>query len=365
MTSAGDTTRSEAVVPTDARVVNTGRGTVKCVVWDLDNTLWDGVLLEGDPVVLRRGLRSVIETLDRRGILNSVASRNDPDASEAKLRALGVREYFLHPQINWGAKSSSVRAIAAALNIGLDSIAFVDDEPFEREEVAFSLPKVRCIDARDALSIPGKPEFTPPFITDESSRRREMYAADLARTAAEQGFSGPKEEFLARLDMKLHIKAAEEADLQRAEELTVRTNQLNATGYTYSYDELNAFRASDRHKLLIGTLEDKYGAYGSVGLALTETMDTRWTIKLLLMSCRVMSRGVGAVMIIHLKRLAKRAGARLYAEFVDTGRNRMMYVSYRLGGFSEVARQEGSTLFEADLHAIPGFPTYIQVTTDE
>ena len=120
------------------------RGRVKCVVWDLDNTVWDGVLLEDREVRVRPAVLSLIETLDARGILHSVASRNDRELAIAQLDAFGLTDYFLYPQISWGSKSDAIAAIARDLNIGLDAIAFVDDQPFELEEVAFAHPPVLC-----------------------------------------------------------------------------------------------------------------------------------------------------------------------------------------------------------------------------
>src|SRR5205085_10443873 len=144
-----------------------------------------------------------------------------------------------------------------------------------------------------------------------------MYLADIERNKAEGEFIGPQEEFLASLKMKLTIAPAGEDDLQRAEELTVRTHQLNTTGYTYSYEELNAFRQSPAHKLLISSLEDKFGTYGTIGLALVERGAEVWRIKLLLMSCRVTSRGVGTIMMNYIMRQAKQANARLQADFIS------------------------------------------------
>lgn len=218
--------------------------TVKCVVWDLDNTVWDGVLLEDGDVTLRPAVVEVIRTLDERGILHSIASRNDHDAAMAKLTEFGIADYFLHPQIHWGNKSDSIRAVAEAINIGIDTLAFVDDQPFERDEVGFAHAQVLCIDALDAAAIPGLPEMRPRFVTADSRERRHLYRADIRRKHAEDAHQGTDEDFLASLGMRFTIAPAQERDLQRAEELTVRTNQLNATGYTYSYEELDAFRRS-------------------------------------------------------------------------------------------------------------------------
>lgn len=341
------------------------RSTVKCVVWDLDNTLWDNVLLEDKQVTLRSGVLDVIKALDGRGILHSIASRNDYATAMSKLEQFGVSEYFLYPQINWDSKSSSIKAIARALNIGLDTLAFIDDQPFEREEVAFSCPQVLCIDSACIDEIPDLPEMSPRFITGASQVRRQMYRSDIERNKAEEEFTGSNEEFLATLRMVFTLAQAREEDLQRAEELTVRTHQLNTTGRTYSYEELDQFRQSPNHKLLVADLQDKYGTYGKIGLALIDCDEDIWTIRLLLMSCRVMSRGVGTIFMTHIMQLAHDAGVRLQADFISNERNRAMYVAYKFGGFKELQRDGELIIFEADLGRIQALPEYVTVHIDK
>lgn len=334
---------------------------IKCVVWDLDNTIWDGVLLEDGRVSLRDNVVAIIRTLDDRGILQSIASKNDYTTAMLELREFGLHEYFLYPQIGWSSKVSFIETIAQSINIGLDTIAFIDDQPFEREEVSFSLPEVLCLDAADLDRLLEMPEMNPRFITEDSKMRRLMYISDMARSKVEEEFVGPKEAFLASLDMVLTIFPAKEEDLRRAEELTMRTNQLNTTGYTYSYDELNDLRQSEQHKLLMARLEDKYGTYGNIGLALVECREEVWTVKLLLMSCRVMSRGVGSIMLAHMMKLAKDRNVRLRAEFVPNGRNRMMDITYRLAGFYEFEKVGDLVVFEHDLASTQSFPDYVRV----
>lgn len=339
------------------------RKSVKCVIWDLDNTIWQGVLLEDSQVTLVPNIVRIVETLDSRGILQSIASKNDYGTAMAKLREFGIDQYFIYPQISWNAKSEAVRTIAKSINIGLDSLAFIDDQPFEREEVGFSIPDVLCIDAAELDGLLERPEFNPRFITADSKLRRQMYLSDIERNQAEKEFSGPQDEFLATLGLKFTLGPAREDDLQRAEELTMRTHQLNTTGYTYSYDELNQFRQSERHKLLIASLTDKYGSYGKIGLALVECGEEYWMMKLLLMSCRVMSRGVGTIMVNYILKLAKEAGVPLRAEFISTDRNRMMYITYKLGNFQVVSQTGDLTIFENDCSRIQGFPPYVEVET--
>lgn len=336
---------------------------VKCVVWDLDNTVWRGVLLEDATVALRPGVLDVIRGLDGRGILHSIASRNDPVTAMAKLAELGIEQYFLVPQIAWGSKVQSLQRIAKELNLGLDSLAFVDDDPVEREEVGTELPEVLCIDSADAETLLHRPETTPRIVTRDAALRRKTYVSDLQRRRAEEEFIGPKEEFLAGLQMVVSISPAREDDLARAEELTVRTHQLNATGYTYSYDELDHLRQSPDHLLLVAELTDKYGPYGAIGLSLVECGQKAWTVKLLLTSCRVASRGIGGIMISHIGRLAQARGVRLLAEFVPTSRNRMMYLTYKWTGFRQVGTRSGVVIFEHSLRDIPPFPPHVRVET--
>jgi FkbH-like protein len=334
---------------------------VKCLVWDLDNTLWDGVLLEDPQVVLRPEVAPIIRTLDERGILHSIASRNDPAMAMEKLEQFGLADYFLWPQINWNPKSTSIQTISERLSLGLDCFAFVDDQPFERAEVSFAHPKVLCIDAAGLGGIPDLKRMHPRFITEESKTRRLMYKSDVRRQEAEREFTGTNETFLANLGMEFTISTVSEEDLKRAEELTVRTHQLNTTGYTYSYDELDELRHSPDHLLLIAGLDDTFGSYGKIGLCVVELAPEAWTIKLLLMSCRVISRGVGTVLLTHLMKLAKQAGVTLRAEFVPTDRNRMMYVTYKFGGFQQIEDRGSSVLLEHNLSQIQEFPSYIRV----
>ncbi|HEX8337952.1 MAG TPA: HAD-IIIC family phosphatase [Pyrinomonadaceae bacterium] len=334
---------------------------IKCVVWDLDDTLWRGVLLEGDAVELRENVADIVRTLDGRGVLQSVASRNDHEQALGKLREFGLEEFFLYPQINWNSKRASIARIAELLNIGLDAVAFIDDQPFEREEVAYSLPQVLCLDAAHLDRLLELPRLNPRFVTEDSRARRRMYLEDIERRRVEDEFVGSKEEFLAGLGMVFTIARATREDLQRAEELTLRTNQLNTTGRHYSYDELDRFRESPRHLLLLTALRDKFGSYGKTGLALVECGEEAWTIKLLLMSCRVMSRNVGAVLLGHVMRLAAGAGVTLRADFVPNERNRMMYVTYKFAGFKEARRDGALTVLEHDLRRVPAAPSYVRV----
>ena len=333
---------------------------IKCVVWDLDNTLWNGVLSEGDDVKLREGITEIFKTLDERGILQSIASKNNFDDAYKKLEELGVAEYFLYPQINWNPKSEGIKKISQSLNLGLDSFAFVDDSPFEREEILSADERILVIDAADIDKIVSMERMIPKFITEDTKNRRKMYIADSKRKQEEQEFTGDNTEFLKSLGMKLTISPVTEHDLQRAYELTVRTHQLNSTGYTYSYEELQSFINSEDHIFLIAQLTDKFGDYGKIGLILVENTDVL-RIKLLLMSCRVMSRGVGSAILIYLAKLKEKLNKPMFAEFKTTDRNRIMYITYKIMGFDEIEDNDGDVLLEYTSEESKEFPSYFEV----
>lgn len=337
------------------------RGKIKCVIWDLDHTLWSGILSEGDQVALTQDVKNIIETLDSRGILQSVASKNNAEPVMEKLEEFGLSEYFLYPQIGWQAKSQSIQRIADNINIGKDTLLFIDDQPFEREEVSSVHPEVSCADVNIIPELLSLPALNPRFITDESKMRRQMYMNDSRRNKFEESFEGPKEAFLDSLDLEFTIDFAKEQDLQRLEELVARTNQLNTTGRIYNYEELDAFRLSDEYIMLTCSLNDKYGSYGKIGLALIHIQQDSWTIIALLMSCRVMARGVGSVLLNYIINSARLASKRLIAEMIPNNRNRQMQVTYRFTGFQISHQEDKIEYYEHPLKEEVSYPDYVAV----
>lgn len=335
---------------------------IKCVIWDLDNTLWEGVLAEGGGQALRPGAGEAVRELDRRGIVQSVSSKNDPSAAMGRLAAFGLEDYFLCPQISWNPKSGGVQAILSALNIKPEAAAFVDDSPFERDEVRRVLPALHPYDGADLTQMLALPEFQVPFITQDAANRRSMYRADLARQDAESVFEGNADDFLKTLHMRLSISPVTEPDLQRVEELTVRTHQLNSTGYTYSYEELAALSRDPRYIFLICELSDDYGDSGKVGLLLLENGGDALRLKLLIVSCRVMSRGIGTALLCHATQLAARLRKKLLAEYLETEYNRIMYITYKLAGFEDVEEDGGRVLLRFAQDAPLPFPDYLDVS---
>ncbi|MEU6718034.1 HAD-IIIC family phosphatase [Nonomuraea sp. NPDC046802] len=305
--------------------------TVKCLVWDLDETLWKGTLLEKDQVTVSQEVRRVLSELDGRGILHSVASKNDPDHAWSRLSALGLAHCFVVPEIGWGTKSAAIRRIADQLGFASHTMAFIDDQPAERAEVAYHLPDVLCLPAEQVSNLPELPEFRP-VVTAESRHRREMYRTSLRRSAAHEEFAGPEEDFLRSLRMVLRVTDASEENLDRVEELTSRTSQMNATGVHYSKTTLLSLLERPTHDVLVASLTDRFGSHGSIALILLERGPAAWRLKLLAASCRVVSFGVGSVLLSWLGTQAAQAGVHLIADFCRTERNRMMWVAYRFMG---------------------------------
>ncbi|HTJ66851.1 MAG TPA: HAD-IIIC family phosphatase [Actinospica sp.] len=332
-----------------------GTTAVKCVVWDLDGTVWDGTLLEGDSPELRPGVLDTLVELDRRGILHSVASRNDHDQAWQHLEKLGVAEYFLHPQIGWGRKPDSVQAIVDAFGFAADTFAFIDDQPVEIAEMEMRQQDVRCYAAAEAARLPDLPEFTPDSVTAESANRRASYRAIAAREQARAEFQGPDEDFLVSLEIEMSIVRATSADLDRLSELTVRTSQLNATGIPYSREQLDELSTDPAHAVLAVSMRDRFGSHGAIGVMLLDLHPKAWRLRLLTTSCRVMSFGAGSVLLRWLTGRAAEAGVHLAADLRRTGRNRQMEIAYAFAGFEPIACDCLETADEEGLlHLVPG-----------
>ncbi|MFH8470760.1 HAD-IIIC family phosphatase [Streptomyces sp. NPDC017991] len=338
--------------------------TVKCLVWDLDDTLWDGVVLEGDRPRPFAVAVETLRTLDRRGILHAVASRGHPQTSAAHLAHHDLAELFSAVEIGWGSKSDAVDRIARALGLALDAVAFVDNDPVERAEVAAVHPGIRCYRADQLDELPDRPEFNPEFVTDEARQRRRLYRVERHRTWAEQEFEGSRGEFLASLDLTMTVRRASEGDLARAHELTVRTHQLNTTGRTFDMTELRHLSASPGHEVLVAGLRDRFGSYGTIGLAVSELAGADSVLLLLLTSCRVLSRGVGAVLLDHVVHRAVGAGLRPVARFVSTPVNQAMLVTLRFAGFEVVERHGDRMVLAVDPdRPRPRGPRHVRVVT--
>ena len=317
--------------------------TCKCVVWDLDNTLWDGTLVEDGPdgVRLRDGVANVIKELDTKGILQSVASKNTREDALARLEAFGLADYFLYPQVHWQPKSGSITAIARALNIGLDSLMFVDDQEFERQEVSSACPSVRTLDARHAQRIPAMPEFDVP-VTQESRTRRAMYRQEEQRVQLERAYTGDYVSFLKQCDIRVEWSPLQDSNLQRVYELAQRTNQMNFSGNRYSVDALNRLIADTGADTYVLRCRDRFGSYGIVGFAVVDLRESKLVD--LMFSCRVQGKRVEHAFLAWLLRRHLPTGTRDFlATLRKTPKNAPSAAVFPEMGFEEDGVADGVT----------------------
>jgi FkbH-like protein len=317
------------------------KGTIKCVVWDLDNTLWDGVLLEDGPrgVRLRERVMNVIRTTDERGVIHSIASKNNQADVLPLLRELGVDAYFLYPQIAWTPKSESIRRIAKQLNFGLDSILFVDDQAFEIEEVRAALPEVTVIDAARCEEIAQRAEFQAPP-TQESRRRRQMYREQQQREAERGSYEGDYFGFLRACAIELAVRPLNEENLRRVYELAQRTNQMNFSGNRYEVEELRAIFMREELSGVVIACRDRFGDYGIVGFVV---VDTRLPCLIdLMFSCRVQAKRVEhAVLAFLLRRYAPNDTRDFFAKYRRTERNAAAGKVFEEMGFEGTGESDG------------------------
>ncbi|MBQ7922616.1 MAG: HAD-IIIC family phosphatase [Clostridia bacterium] len=278
---------------------------VKCVVWDLDNTLWSGTLIEtenSDMLELKPGIRELMEKLDERGIIQSVASKNEYDAAMAVLVKLGAADYFLYPQIHWNPKSGSIKAIAESLNIGIDTFAFIDDTAFEREEVRSTYPQVRVYDVTEIASLLPRPEFDVP-VTAESKNRRAMYRAEEKRNSLMKAGQTDIVEFLKKCNLRIHLfEPITEEEKLRCYELIVRTNQLNMTGRKHTAEEFANVLNRPEHRNFTFSCADDFGEYGIVGFGQYRVENKTLMFTEFAMSCRVAGKFVESALFAELLR---------------------------------------------------------------
>ena len=336
---------------------------VKLVIWDLDNTVWDGILAENGPegIRLRPDVVRTLKALDARGILHSAASKNDSEPALAALERFGLADYFLAPQIGWGPKSAMIRAVAEDLGLGLDSVAFVDDAAWERGEVAAALPAVRVYRESDAARLPERPEFSPP-LSAESGRRRESYRAELVRRGRQAAFGTNLDAFLRDCGLRLELfRPEDETAIVRCRELVQRTNRLTLAGRRYDEGAFAALLASSEAWAV--KCRDRFGDYGTVGFLAVRVSDASAELAEFVMSCRVAGKRCEERLLVWLaERTADRGCRALVADAVDTGRNGALLAA--LGALPFVVTREGNRvrhLLALPARDLPRVPVALEV----
>jgi FkbH-like protein len=316
----------------------------KCLVVDLDNTLWGGVIGddgiggiaigEGSPVgEAHLRLQRYIKQLKARGIVLAVCSKNELETAEQVFREhpdmLLRRDDFAVFLANWNDKAANIRAIANQLNLGLSSIVFLDDNPAERARVREALPMVAVPElpedpARYVGCLEGQGYFEALKFTKEDTERADQYAAN-ERRAELQSASTSMDDYLKSLEMKMVYGPIRPVDVERSAQLIGKTNQFNTTTIRYSLDRVREFSTAAAALTLQCRLEDRFGDNGLVSVMILEGENPQsetMSIRSWVMSCRVFGRGLEQEMMNAVVEEAKARGVRhLIGEFVPTDRN--------------------------------------------
>jgi methoxymalonate biosynthesis protein len=345
---------------------------IKCIVWDIDNTLLDGVYLEStdqpppaDPV-----LAAVLAELSGRGILQALASRNPPEAADYVRLATGAD--FAAAECGWGSKAAAIGRIAAELDVPADAVAFVDDDMLERAEVAAALPEVLVLTPEDAAEAADWPQFSPAVVTAEARRRGQLYAERRRRQAAATAFGGSRDEFLRRVGTRISVAAAAPADLPRLHELSIRTHQLNSGGQPVTQTDLAGLLGSPLHQVAALRLADDFGDDGLVGAAILAGNGARqdaqfvMTAPLVMMSCRALGRGALDALLAWMCRAAAQAGAtELAVPCLVTDRNVPMRLALAAAGLRAdpgAVAADGRAIFTRSLAGeLPALPDWVTV----
>jgi FkbH-like protein len=357
----------------------------KVLCTDLDNTLWGGVLGEDGADGIASGsafpgncyldYQRYLKQLSSRGILLAIVSKNnEADVREAfttRSADLAVSlDDFVACKIGWNEKSESFRELAQELSLGLDSFVFVDDNPVECEAIQLQLPEVAVVKASiqepwklvEILS--GQSFFDAFLVTDDDVNRLNEYKAQTQRAELASS-AGSRDDFLASLEIVCTFQSALQAPLARAVQLLAKTNQFNLTTRRHSAAEVEAFAANGQ--AVVVRVRDRFGDAGVVGLALARKQGDSCIVDSLLLSCRVIGRGIETALLAFVAGHALKSGARkLVGEFIATAKNAPCANFYTDHGFVQRSgaetRDSGTVFYELDLTAsVPMVPEWIKM----
>ena len=342
--------------------------TRKCIVLDLDGTLWGGIAgelgIEGiqlgpsAPGVEYVDFQEALLSLTRRGILLALCSKNNADDvvpiiqnhPHMRLR----EEHFAAMRINWRNKAENIRELADELNIGLDSLVFFDDNPNERELIRQLLPEVLTVDlpidaSRFRQILEEMTDFELLALTKEDEERGSQYhAMKQRRNVRNQAVS--LEAYFQSLEIRAQINYATQEHMNRLVQMFNKTNQLNLTTRRYQAADFARFLASKNFHLYTLNVEDRFGDHGLVGAAVVEEMGSAWQIDSLLMSCRVMGLYVETAFLYRICADAARHACRtVIGEFIPTKKNQPVERFYADHGFSLRQETEKQQFWDLDL----------------
>ena len=331
----------------------------KVIVTDLDNTLWGGILGEDGadnllmgPGTGYRGVQEALLALKQRGFLLAVASKNDETAALPVLErhpdCIVRPDDVVAMRIDWSPKAGNIRAMAEELSLGLDSFAFLDDNPIERAQVASELPMVRILPhdmdaARTAHMLSAHPELQRLAVTAEDAARTELYKARRERHAGASNDPALRAAFLESLQQEILVEPLTDDAFKRIADLERKTNQFNLRTRRFSESQLRTFAAGPGSFVVAFRVVDRFGDNGIVGMAVVSHDGTKAAIENFLMSCRVIGRDVELVMLRDIAKRAAHVGCtHLTGSYAPTAKNDVASGFYVNAGFTALAN-DGDT----------------------
>ncbi|HVG07430.1 MAG TPA: HAD-IIIC family phosphatase [Thermoanaerobaculia bacterium] len=339
----------------------------KCLVLDLDNTLWGGVVGEDGPAGVKIGsgdpegeafldLQLRLKALQAQGVLLAVCSKNNPgdvhELFESRPEMPLKLSDFAAVEISWEPKHEGLKKIAAALNLGTDSLVFMDDNPAEISLIAQMLPEVKTVllppdPAEYAALVERMTDFERTAVLEEDARKTSQYRENRRRQEL-QAAAGDLATYLASLRTELAIGRARRDDLPRVHQLFTKTNQFNLTTQRYTPAEVERFIGSPICELWVARARDRFGELGTIGAILLKRDGRVVYVDSFLMSCRAMGRGIETALMNHLKhRLLDEPGhLELRGRYVPTAKNKPVETFYEDQGFRLLEhRESGEKLY--------------------
>lgn len=362
----------------------------KCLVLDLDDTLWGGVVGEEGPGALRMGdgypggahteLQALARDLSRQGVLLAVCSKNDePAAAEAIAEHPDMvlrPDSFGATRINWEPKPDNVRDLAAELDIGLDAMVFVDDSPVERDLMRRMAPEAVTVElpadpAGYAARLAARGDFAVLALTDEDRARTELYRAQARRRELVRS-AGSVEEYLSGLESRLTVEPLTALNTGRVVQLFAKTNQFNLTGVRYAADDLERRVAAGGTAIYAARLTDRFADNGLIAaVALSRLPGGGWCVENMVLSCRVFGRAIEDAFVgLILRGAAARGAPAVLGRFQATAKNARFAGFYERLGFRE-AEPPGPPgppqiqCYRHDLGDLAELPPWIQVTDSQ
>ncbi|MDD5043635.1 MAG: HAD-IIIC family phosphatase [Patescibacteria group bacterium] len=340
---------------------------IKLVIWDADNTLWDGTVYYRDKeaIKIKPGTKAALKELDKRGIISTMCSKNNYEDVDEMLKKFEINEYFKEPQVGWGLKSEAIKKLADIFKVSFEQILFIDDDPFQRAEVTATISGLNVTELADPIDILNIDGIKPKNETDEDKERVKILKEARDREEAEKSHGGNYKDFLRQCGIKMFVRNVEEKDWPRVTQLLNRTNELNATGNRYQLDELKKSFEVNKDKVFIVELTDKFGDYGLIAETIIDTTEPGvWSIRDLTVSCRTMGRGIGSTLILVTLHLAKKEGIRKVKGYVKTTEsNWRMQPLFEKRGFTQISDEGEVKRYEFDLNnEIMKYPDWLDIT---